>query len=404
MRGAGRDVKRGVDIDTHRETDSSVDVVSRPSGPSPLEARYRRLLRVLPAGYRAVREQEMVEAFVQASVEADPELADLTLQAGWPGLRESASVLRLALRLRWADPQAPRRYRVRAAGLRAATVASLTVLAVTAAQSALSQVWFALAPTRGIVDGSPAYILFGADPDVWSLVRGWAFVLWIPALILSVLGGRRGAGWAIAIAAIPTAVTVIAAATGPVVSVFGIGGLALAVVQVAVIAGLAGMASARVDNTVHHRRRWLLAAAVGFVAWAVPIGVSWLLPTPRALSALDYVGYVIVDTAGFWFGATVVAVAMLVMRRLRGTQVSTAALLGLAGLAGAATVLRASTVPVWIQYAHENAPGTTPIMISTVIQLGCAAAIALTATTLAAIRIRALPPASYLPAGPAVTT
>jgi hypothetical protein len=401
MSGAGRDVTRGFDIDTDRDADSAVEAASTPNGPSRLEARYRRLLRVLPAGYRAVREQEMVDAFVQTSVDANPELADLTLQSGWPGPRESASIVRLALRLRWADPHAPPRYQVRAAGLRVTTLGSLTVLAVTAAQSVLSQVWFALAPTPGTVDGSPAHILFGADADVWSLVRGWAFALWIPALILGVLGGRRGAGLAMAIAAIPTAVTVIAAASGPFVSIFGIGGLALAVVQVAVIGGLAGMASARADTTVRHQRLWLSAAAVGFVALAVPLAVARLVPTPRALTAL---GYVIADTAGHWCGATVVAVAMLVGRRSRGTRVGTAALLGLAGLAGAATVLRASMLPIWIHLAHQNAPGTTPILISTVIQLGFVAAVTVTAGTLTAIRIRSLPPVSYQPAGPAVRT
>lgn len=402
MRGSGRDVKRGTGIDTDGQADSGGNAGSRRGGPSLLEVRYRRLLRVLPAGYRAVREQEMVDAFVQTSLDANPELADLTLQAGWPGLRESASIVRLALRLRWADPQAPERYRVRAAGLRVATLASLTVLAVTAAQSVLSQVWVALAPTRDTgVDGSPARILFGAHPDLWSLLRGWAFVLWIPALILAVLGGRRGAGWADAIAAIPTAVTVIAAASGPFVSVFGIGGLVLAVVQVAVIAGLSGMAPARADSRVPHRWRWLMAAAAGLVALAVPIGVAWLLPTPRVLSGL---GYLIVDTAGLWCGATVIAAAMVVVRRLGGGRVSTAALLGLTGLAGAATVLRAGMLPAWIHYAHQNAPGTTPILISTVIQLGLVAAITLTAATLAAMRVRGLPPVSYLPAAPAVAT
>ncbi len=72
-----------------------------PAGPSPLEVRYRRLLRVLPAVHRAVREQEMVDAFLASECAADPDNADLTLHLGWPGVREAVGVLALAVRVRW---------------------------------------------------------------------------------------------------------------------------------------------------------------------------------------------------------------------------------------------------------------------------------------------------------------
>jgi hypothetical protein len=46
--------------------------------PSPLEVRYRRLLRVLPRPYRAAREDEMVDTFLENEFRADPENADIT--------------------------------------------------------------------------------------------------------------------------------------------------------------------------------------------------------------------------------------------------------------------------------------------------------------------------------------
>src|SRR5690348_9427967 len=69
---------------------------------SPLERRYRLLLRALPAWYRAAWEQDMVATFlagVEAAVAGD-ELADLVGEFGWPDRAEVVSVVALALRLR----------------------------------------------------------------------------------------------------------------------------------------------------------------------------------------------------------------------------------------------------------------------------------------------------------------
>src|SRR5262245_51027711 len=61
---------------------------------SPLEERYRRLLRVLPRWYRAHREDEMVTTFMAGR--RDPDDRDL----GWPGWPETRAVLALALSTR----------------------------------------------------------------------------------------------------------------------------------------------------------------------------------------------------------------------------------------------------------------------------------------------------------------
>lgn len=61
---------------------------------SNLERRYRALLRVLPAWYRAGREEEMVGIFLADRVD------DLDLEHGWPGWGEAGATVALAVRVR----------------------------------------------------------------------------------------------------------------------------------------------------------------------------------------------------------------------------------------------------------------------------------------------------------------
>jgi hypothetical protein len=68
---------------------------------TPLERRYRRLLRVLPAWYRASREEEMVDTFL--SERADRPNADLDLEHGSPGWAEVRATVGLAVRSRFAS-------------------------------------------------------------------------------------------------------------------------------------------------------------------------------------------------------------------------------------------------------------------------------------------------------------
>ncbi|WP_433501009.1 hypothetical protein ACQP1K_12325 [Sphaerimonospora sp. CA-214678] len=70
---------------------------------SPLEDRYRRVLRLLPPSYRAEREEEMVSAFLDASGSA---VGD---DDAWPRLPEIASVAALAVRVRLGGAGAPPR-------------------------------------------------------------------------------------------------------------------------------------------------------------------------------------------------------------------------------------------------------------------------------------------------------
>src|SRR5687767_11091284 len=67
---------------------------------SVLETRYRTLLRILPADYRAAWEEEMVATFLSGMATDDEEEAEYLAEFGRPSLSEVASVVGLAVRLR----------------------------------------------------------------------------------------------------------------------------------------------------------------------------------------------------------------------------------------------------------------------------------------------------------------
>jgi hypothetical protein len=92
-----------------------------------LEERYRRVLRLLPAGYRRRWEDDMVAAFLATTATGDPERDDYLADYGRPGPGEVASVVALAARLRFAaTPDAPPRRYLWGQALRLAVL--LTVL------------------------------------------------------------------------------------------------------------------------------------------------------------------------------------------------------------------------------------------------------------------------------------
>jgi hypothetical protein len=366
--------------------------------PCTLERRYRRLLRLLPRPYRQAREQEMVDTFLDSEFQADPDNADLTAKYGGVGWREAASVVALALRLRWADPMGPERYRVRLAALRISVIAVLTMLACWAVTLLIGLFWTAVWPPNP-GGGSPA-----RGPDVgtatqaWMLANRWAFVLWIPALVLAVHGGRRGTWWAVACAAVPALTSLASTALHP---IFSAGNWTTTVVQLAVPVGLAALAVAGVSPTVPHLRGWLIAAGVMlivisgaglWVSLAASHGgsVDWLLP----------VGWFLVDEIGGWSIAAVTVGVVFVLRWIRGRGVRTASLLGLTWFAAAVTVARAGRAIDWSpllssRWSVYPESATAGVLV----QLVVAAAITVTAGTVAARRIRRLPAVRYPVAG-----
>jgi hypothetical protein len=91
---------------------------------SRLETRYRRLLRLLPAWYRAEREDEMVGTFLAGRGDGAD---DLDNEYGWPGWPETWAVLALATRTRFAADHAPRRAVLVGDAVRFAAVVALAL-------------------------------------------------------------------------------------------------------------------------------------------------------------------------------------------------------------------------------------------------------------------------------------
>ncbi|WP_461118179.1 hypothetical protein [Saccharothrix stipae] len=167
---------------------------------SNLERRYRALLRVLPAWYRAEREEEMVGIFLADRTD------DTDLEHGWPGWGETGATVALAVRVRLGAR--------RAAGtvLRVLALTGLLGQLVSAAQSwtviarigpapdvggwwydAVAAVAFAALVAGRRAWGRVAGGLAGAVslvPAAWSVAAGfppWWTLLWHgPALLTAV--------------------------------------------------------------------------------------------------------------------------------------------------------------------------------------------------------------------------
>ncbi|MCE6997591.1 hypothetical protein LZG04_22735 [Saccharothrix sp. S26] len=213
---------------------------------SNLERRYRALLRVLPAWYRAEREEEMVGIFL---ADRDDEL---DLEHGWPGWGEAGATLALAVRVRLAAG--------RAAGT-AARVLALTGLLgqlVAAAQS-----WTVAARVGSVGDD-----------------RGWWYDVVAVVAFAALVAGRRVPGRVAAgLLGVGAAVSLVAsAAAGPVpwpALVWHVPALVTAVAAVA--------AFHRESPPVS--RRWWAVAPVALVAGIASVVVVPALSTGTMLLA-----------------------------------------------------------------------------------------------------------------------
>ncbi|UQA91979.1 hypothetical protein [Streptomyces halobius] len=171
-----------------------------------LEARFRAVLRVLPAYYRQEREEEMVDTFL-----SDHEPLDEDTALGRPGPREVAGVLVLAVRTRLAGPGAPARYVAYGHTARLVGLFGVALLAASTAVSLLAEVAVLLAGSaqeRQLVLGAFVGRSQGSTPDAFT--TGWALMVellplgWIAAAVALGTGHRRRAAVFCAAAAVPT--------------------------------------------------------------------------------------------------------------------------------------------------------------------------------------------------------
>ncbi|GIH70089.1 hypothetical protein [Sphaerimonospora thailandensis] len=150
-----------------------------------LEDRYRRVLRLLPASYRAEREEEMVSAFLDG---AGPAADDDDARPRWP---EIASIAALAVRVRLGGAGAAPRSIAWGRAVR------LTALLGLAFQATMSCVY--LAQALGAYGVFPMPYAHGEMPfgepgsaeRAWHLSRDLAPALWIVGYVALVRGRPR---------------------------------------------------------------------------------------------------------------------------------------------------------------------------------------------------------------------
>ncbi|MEU0519292.1 hypothetical protein [Streptosporangium sp. NPDC006007] len=152
-----------------------------------LEDRYRYVLRMLPASYRAEREEEMVCAFMEGAGDLDD--ADNPR----PRWSEIASVAALAARVRLGGAGAPPRFVVRSETIRLVAVLGLGF------HAAMSCVWLGdLLRLYGLLGSPPAVdqaVLgaAGSAERLWGIVRNLSGLLWVVAFVSLARGRSRTA-------------------------------------------------------------------------------------------------------------------------------------------------------------------------------------------------------------------
>ena len=135
-----------------------------------LERRYRRVLRLLPAGYRQAWEEDMVSAYLQSASEAGED---------GPSLRERLSVVVLAVRLRLTGTHASPRTLVWLRAVHVFALVALLYQALAATVDAARMVMMLWGPVVYPQDALGHLVAWGR-PTVW--------LLWIVAFIYVALG------------------------------------------------------------------------------------------------------------------------------------------------------------------------------------------------------------------------
>lgn len=303
--------------------------------PSALERRYRAVLRLLPAEYRAVWADEMVATFLAGMHSDDPGEAELIAELGRPSWSEVFSVVALALRVRLGGADAsPQSYRWGEA-VRFAVRCVLLAHAVTALLSAFALLWLARA-----VPWLPA-----PRNDRVLVAANLAGLLWAGAF-LTLLSGRVAVTRTLAAAAYVLGAICLA------IELFhdppSIGAWANLVVLDGLL--LIGLAAFGPETPPVPRRPWLIAVGIG----------GCLLPGLVFLIGPSGAGAPLLDWPGLCAAAVVVTAVVQLSRR----QAPAARTLGVALLATAAFGLRAVTMLGYVQFV----PGAerTRLLVSAV--------------------------------------
>jgi hypothetical protein len=335
---------------------------------SVLEDRYRRVLRVLPAAYRAEWEEEMVATFLASMATDDPDEAGYLDDYGRPSWSEVGSVLALALRLRLGGAGAPARSVAWGQAIRLVTLMWLLGHAVLGVADQEFRLW--LSGKLSWLPDPP--VEWGVVTDAWHRVQGLAGLIWVLAFAALLLGHRRIAQVVAVIAAVPllvatgnAVVDLIDGAHPPVLSL-------LAILLLDVLA-VVGVLAFHPDTPPPPPRPWFTALVAGALV------LPWLFAFPM------------LDWPGLWAIAVVLAgVANLAGPALGWGDRSPAWSHALALAAGAMFTLRVVTL---LEYLWAWSPTWPPagLVVLGVVEAVALAAVAVPLSVLASRALRAAP-------------
>jgi hypothetical protein len=240
---------------------------------TPLEERYRRLLRLLPAGYQDRWGDDMVQTFLDGMRQPDPDDDELVQELGRPDRSEIVSVVLLAARLRLgAAPGASDRAVSRGEAVRYAVLALAAVHASGAGLDAFALVWRGLTPIRG----------------GWSATAaGLVGILWLPAFLALVFGRLA---WARPLIATAVGLTTLLVAAdlfhGPAPATW--------VLLVLDALALVGLVAFEDGKRPVRPRPWLIGLAAGFIG--LPGYLLLAVPVHGRPPVLDWYGLICLAT------------------------------------------------------------------------------------------------------------
>lgn len=277
------------------------------TAPTPLETRYRRVLRLLPETYRATWEEDMVGALLDTrGVDGSGSDEDQLAGLGRPGVAEVTSIVFTAVRARLGVFGATPRQALWGEAVRRCALVSLLVLA----SDVMARAFWDLAVRRTldltfVVFSAPGWLVTGPLRTALAL----ASLLWLPAFLALVLDRRVTATVLATTALVPTLVRGVLELRG-----------SPALAPTLVIHLLAVLLPVAALTAFHHgaprlpRRPWLVALTVGAGLLVVPASlvqhVQGPLPDPGWARAvlLDWSGVLAI-------GVTIVGAAHLARRR-----------------------------------------------------------------------------------------
>jgi hypothetical protein len=318
-----------------------------------LETRYRSLLRILPAAYRAEWEDEMVATFLAASAPPgsedpeDPEEADFRAEFGRPGWSEVASVVGLAVRLRLPGAGYSGRPVLLGDAVRLVALVGLLVSGAGGAVGTVAHLWLA-----GKLPGVPLPDLpvppVGVAPTTAVLLVATA----LPAYVALVVGRRRAA---LALASVSAGAMVVVAVADLVAGDPFLPGRWLSLLLDLLV--FAALSAHHDDAPPVARRPWLLAlpaaiaAVAGVYAATATFTVTWWLVDWPAMSCV----------------AVAVGLAVHLVRRGRPEWS-----LALAMLGGVVLVQRLVTLPGFV--AGSAADQRTAVLVAGLAEVAAVAA------------------------------